>query len=161
MKVCSLSRSLLHDGPSHLWCHSLLSTTPIKILPQMQRKSLKRSGMRFPLAIHVMLLTVCLELARHTECSQIRCVCPSCPLSECPQVGAGADAVSWPAAARFDRTFGQCMTRMGRRWSAPRVDRTSRIPRASSPTSLAASVSWIMCVPTSGSCFKILLTLAL
>jgi hypothetical protein len=26
---------------------------------------------------------------------------------------------------------------------------------------LAASVSWIMCVPTSGSCFKILLTLAL
>jgi hypothetical protein len=39
-----------------------------------------------------MLLTLCLELARHTECSQIQCVCPSCPLSDCPQ--AGADAVS-------------------------------------------------------------------
>ena len=44
------------------------------------------------LAIHVMLLTPCLELAKHTECSQIQCVCPSFPLSECPQVG--ADAVS-------------------------------------------------------------------
>ena len=146
----------LHDGPSHL---CLVSTTPIKIRPRMQRKSLRRSGMTFPLAMHAMLLTLCLELVRHIECSQIPCVFSSCPLSDCPQVG--ADVVLWTAAARIDRTFGQCMTRMGRRWSAPRVDRTLKIPPASLPTSLAASVSWIMCAPTSGLYFRVLLTLSL
>jgi hypothetical protein len=89
----------LHDGPSNLWCYSLLSTTPIKIRLRMQRRSSKRSGMTFPPAIHLMLLTLCLELARHTECSQIQCVFPSYPLSDCPQVGADAVSLLRPDSA--------------------------------------------------------------